>query len=88
MNLEEADAASAAVATAPHVGGRGRCMKRYEYTHAVITRRDGTPMSSTDHAHPEDVDEVLNRYGAEGWRVWQLDGSIARFEREMAPDAG
>ncbi len=61
-------------------------MKRYEYTHCVIFRRDGSPPSASDHPHTEDVDAVLNRYGKAGWRCWQLDGSIARFEREITDE--
>jgi predicted component of type VI protein secretion system len=58
-------------------------VKRWEYTHIVIQRRDNTPASQTDHVHPEDLDEVLNRAGAAGWEVWQLDGSIVRLKREV-----
>ncbi len=57
--------------------------RRFEYRTEVIARRDGLTPSASDHAHPDDVDAVLNRFGAEGWEVWQLDGSIARLKREI-----
>lgn len=74
------------------MGGQGRdgdpAMSRYEYTHTIIPRRDGTPMSQTDHVHPEELDAVLNAYGADGWDVWQVDGSIVRFKREIDDGGG
>jgi hypothetical protein len=58
-------------------------MTRYEFTHAIVPRRDGASPSYSDHADPNDVDAVLNKYGAAGWHLYALDGSIARFEREI-----
>jgi len=61
-------------------------MKRFEYRTEIIGHRDST-MGSNVHVHPEDLDPLLNMLGAEGWEVWQLDGSIVRLKREI-PDGG
>lgn len=60
-------------------------MKRFEYRTEVIIHRDGTYHNDLD-VHPDDVDAVLNRLGAEGWEVWALDGSIVRLKREYEWD--
>jgi hypothetical protein len=56
--------------------------KRFEYRTEVLPHRDGTYHTELD-VHPEDVDEVLNRLGADGWEVWALDGSVIRLKREL-----
>lgn len=58
-------------------------MKRWEYRTEIIAHRAGT-MSATDHVHPEDLDAVINPLGAQGWEVYQIDGSIVRLKRELA----
>ena len=57
-------------------------MKRFEYRTEVIQHRDGTHHHDLP-VHPADVDEILNRLGAEGWEVWALDGSMVRLKREI-----
>lgn len=61
-------------------------MTRWQYCHAIVQRRDGAGLSQVDHPHPDDVDAVLNRYGADGWELVQQDGSILRFKREIPED--
>lgn len=56
--------------------------KRFEYRTELIPHRDGTHHHVLP-VHHEDLDTVLNRLGAEGWEVWQLDGSMVRLKREI-----
>ena len=56
-------------------------MKRFEYRTEIIQHSDGSYHHDLPVSH-KDVDDVLNRLGADGWEVWALDGSFIRLRRE------